>query len=755
MKQLFTILSAKMISNKVFTVRFLKCFLCLGLITLGFQSALAFVLLGPIANGGDAWQTGEIGYGLPGDIGAPKNIGQGYRYNTPTMFYAFDENFLDYFGSNGVVAVEQAISVLNGLTNVSQYSSELSEFPLAAQRENYQADVLLLTDLKSIALHAMVEQLGLAEPERFTWGLHDRLHTGTPPCPVGMFYTLVQRNFDPVTLHPSSYVNGTLYSYYILEFCIPPNPVAIALSFSVDPLADSFTAIAGIGDLSGINPEAGPIPGRFYTGLTRDDVGGLRYLLNTNNVVTEDPSAGTIMFTTNSISPTLLQTFDLGLLAALAPTNTAAQLQAIFPGLIDTSTVIGFACFTNANVSFLISAKPFAPAGTFVITALTNPVISCVPVYQHTFDNVITNQFSGRSFITIQNVTLAPAPFAPAGSPPVLKITSKTVVATNTVSGEFFVIPAGLCGVTLLTNLLNVQVVTATTNTTVATNSVGGTNANGGSFSQNIVTYFTNHLIAFLPVTCPPAPTELRQGVDRIQFVRANFDSLIGESFEPLTNAYTAYAITNSKIVPQVFQRRITTPDFLFTAQDLDDRPGNTTIGFSVFGRGITFDQANIGFGLAGPGTIQEPTAIIFNNGGPIFENASPNAYFLGSAEASQLLLFTWGSFDGSANAPIVYPEGTSIQNLQNQIAIRPTPPPPTLPPATNGVSYTLQFTATGGLPPYAWASPQLLSLGFSFSSSGLVSGAPTTNGVFDISVQLTDSANRVVNWNYSITLQP
>jgi hypothetical protein len=250
----------------------------------------------------------------------------------------------------------------------------------------------------------------------------------------------------------------------------------------------------------------------------------------------------------------------------------------------------------------------------------------------------------------------------------------------------------------------------------------------------------------------------LRQGVDRIQFVRANFDSLIGESFEPLTNTYTANAITNSVIVPQVFQRLITTPDFLFTAQDLDDRPGNTTIGFSVFGRGITFDQAHIGFGLAGPGTIQEPTAIIFNNGGPIFENLSPNAYFLGSAEASQVLLFTWGSFDGSANAPIVYPEGTSIQNLQNQIAIQPTPPPPTLPPATNGISYTLQFTATGGLPPYAWSSPQLLALGFSFSSSGLLSRAATTNvanGVFDVAVQLTDSANRVVNWNYSITLQP
>ena len=40
------------------------------------------------------------------------------------------QSFLNYFGSNGVAAVEQAFAVLNGMTNFSKYSVNLSEVPL-------------------------------------------------------------------------------------------------------------------------------------------------------------------------------------------------------------------------------------------------------------------------------------------------------------------------------------------------------------------------------------------------------------------------------------------------------------------------------------------------------------------------------------------------------------------------------------------------------------------------------------------------
>ena len=167
----------------------IKRFSWVGLLALGLQGAWAFSLGGPIGNNpnpsggagiqGDAWQVEIIGYGVPGDLNAPKNLGEEYRRNVPTNYYACDANFLDYFGSNGVAAVDGAFAILNGLTNVDSYSASLSEFPLETRHLNYQAQALGLFDLKSWTLGVMVEQLGLCDPVRYDWTLHDRVHIGT------------------------------------------------------------------------------------------------------------------------------------------------------------------------------------------------------------------------------------------------------------------------------------------------------------------------------------------------------------------------------------------------------------------------------------------------------------------------------------------------------------------------------------------------------------------------------------------------
>ena len=132
---------------------------------------------------GDTWQTLVLYYGF-GDVGGPKNIGEEYRRNTPVIYYAYDANFLDFFGSNGVSAVDSAFAILNSLTNVDSYSPDLSEFPLNSQSINYAAQSAGLVDLKSYAMAILMEQLGLAQPERFVWTLHDRyLPPGGPSCP--------------------------------------------------------------------------------------------------------------------------------------------------------------------------------------------------------------------------------------------------------------------------------------------------------------------------------------------------------------------------------------------------------------------------------------------------------------------------------------------------------------------------------------------------------------------------------------------
>src|ERR1041385_7825442 len=135
------------------------------------HSAQAFSLLGPYS----AWQIPAIGYNSFGfDIGGPMNLGEEYRWNIGTVTYGFDESFLNYFGQQGVDAINKAFAILNKLPAFSSMSSNLAEFPTDTRRVNYKASALGLIDLKSAALGLMMEELGLASPDRYTWTLRDR-----------------------------------------------------------------------------------------------------------------------------------------------------------------------------------------------------------------------------------------------------------------------------------------------------------------------------------------------------------------------------------------------------------------------------------------------------------------------------------------------------------------------------------------------------------------------------------------------------
>lgn len=232
----------------------------------------AFSLLGPF----DTWQVVRIGYNPEGeDIGGPMNINQEYRRNVRTVFYGFENTFTDFFGPTGVSAVDQAFAVFNALTNASMMSSNLNEYPMNTLRYNYQAQALGLLDLKSITMAALMEQQGVASSERYTWTLRARRDN---PQPV--VYTVIKRNFDPVAPYAySSYVNGVLYTYSIEEFTQPD--FADAVEIRVDPLQ---TAVSVADTLGGLFPIAGATDlGSYFTGLTRDDVGALRFLYHPNN----------------------------------------------------------------------------------------------------------------------------------------------------------------------------------------------------------------------------------------------------------------------------------------------------------------------------------------------------------------------------------------------------------------------------------------------------------------------------------------
>src|ERR1700735_1077990 len=98
---------------------FMRCLhqLCLVIfLAVAVQSASAFALLGPFA----PWMTAPLAYQIPNAIGGPMIIGQGYRWNVPVITYGYDQSFLNFFGTNGVAAVEAAIQILNSLPPASR-----------------------------------------------------------------------------------------------------------------------------------------------------------------------------------------------------------------------------------------------------------------------------------------------------------------------------------------------------------------------------------------------------------------------------------------------------------------------------------------------------------------------------------------------------------------------------------------------------------------------------------------------------------
>jgi hypothetical protein len=261
-------------------LRKLKTFLSIALLTIVAERAYGFAMLGLP----EAWMLNELNYNSP--VKGPMNLGDEYRWNSSIITYGFDQAFLNYFGADGVRAVKEAVTILTNLPAASEMSADLSEFQIDTRRRNYEADALGLFDLKSEALATMLNQLGVGCAERWTWCIRARIR----PNQID-FFSVTKRNFDPVTWRPSSYVNGQLYTYFVQQITANPDSWD-AIDLAVDPAQPILSTVAALTDVAGpfgANVDTRGLfqvvtSGLFYTGLTRDDVGALRYLLRPENV---------------------------------------------------------------------------------------------------------------------------------------------------------------------------------------------------------------------------------------------------------------------------------------------------------------------------------------------------------------------------------------------------------------------------------------------------------------------------------------
>ena len=273
----------------------------------------AFALLGPLKNqtNGAAvpWQgkpyaglPGGLGYDFSGDIGGPMFLNEAYRWNVPVIYYGFDQAFVDYFGEPGIEAVESAFAILNALSPASEMSASLAEFPLHTKAHNGEAHNLL--DIKSHVLPLLLEQVGLANPERFAWGLRNR-SVVTNQGQMRTNYSVVQMNYDPVTWEPSSSVNDVVYHHRIFDpwrWVASGHELAVAAPwYENNPTVPGYNSVAGawgsnfdLGSSPNINRYSYFGTGDFFSSLTRDDVGGLRFLLSRSNRVVEPLLPGVV-----------------------------------------------------------------------------------------------------------------------------------------------------------------------------------------------------------------------------------------------------------------------------------------------------------------------------------------------------------------------------------------------------------------------------------------------------------------------------
>ncbi len=598
------------------------------LLAVCLPSARAFSLWGPVANGGDSYQTPDIGYGtLPICIapdslfvGAPKNLHEEFRINVPTLYYSYDKNFLNYFGSNGVAAVDSAFLMLsNHLSGVAltSRSASLSEFPFNTTRVNYRAQALQMEDIKTTVVGVMMEQLGLADPVEWVWALRERHLQPNLPCP-NYIYSVLQRNFDPLTPQPSRYINGRLYTYQILQGDCLTCDDALVLNFPADPglIGLDPTPVASFADIRGF--------GRLVTGLTRDDMGGLRYLMSTNNLNEEGVAPGSTIISggfTNRNVTLVVETADLSVLAKLALTNAPGALQALYPSLgiassydyltnvvttnitVITQTVRSgaFQIITNTGTVYPISTLDLA---IFAQASKTNSAAALEALYSGL---VVSSE--GTNYVPAAITNITPYFYVPPYSvPPFIPVvgyttnyfnyfatnyvhtfanvvtnfaTNRSVVISNTVrysapwdyagtistnttsqklvttnlAGDFYILPTNLCGYVVLQTLTNV----ITTTNLLASASTN----NGNFFSVTTITYFTNHQLLIQPITCYGYFTNFTTNVTR-QYGYA-FDNVVTNSFYPNTPVTIQTTNIYSCGLPGLLCTNITTTNAIWT----------------------------------------------------------------------------------------------------------------------------------------------------------------------------------------------
>jgi hypothetical protein len=168
----------------------------------------------------------------------------------------------------------------------------------------------------------------------------------------------------------------------------------------------------------------------------------------------------------------------------------------------------------------------------------------------------------------------------------------------------------------------------------------------------------------------------LRGGRNKLKFKKVFFDAILGSTFTAITNQYTDVTVgTNLTMVVQSLQRGITQPDILFVCEDLGLNNNLTPVYISRSSPAGWIDNDAINGNdettdSHGPGVIAPPIRISLTDELPFFTTEIGDAFLDQVGEDTAFFSGVWGSFDGSTNAPVIYPTNSlrSIQQLRRDL---------------------------------------------------------------------------------------
>jgi hypothetical protein len=193
---------------------------------------------------------------------------------------------------------------------------------------------------------------------------------------------------------------------------------------------------------------------------------------------------------------------------------------------------------------------------------------------------------------------------------------------------------------------------------------------------EAVVYNFTNTVYFAFPFVLTNAPASLlRPGISKLRFQRIGGTTFTGNGFA-FTNRYTTSFYTNGFLTNAVFQIVQTQPDILIRAVDLGTF--NDSVLPIQYRRGPATPVGGFANGFinnaalnstdptqGGPGTIVGPLNFDFNKIGPSLINEFPGFVTEASALEFGFQPFMWGLFDGSTNAPIVFPKDISLEQIE------------------------------------------------------------------------------------------